>query len=196
LHLIIQINFMKHTILIIGLLPLFINTMAQEPVQDSSIKYKTRIFEATIYGKKAKIEDVYLVKVGDSVISISSSLIAFNSPSAGDKSIKYVLLSDIESIRIARKGHAGRGAVIGLAIGAGIGLLSGFAMGSDKEGTFWRTTAGEKALAFSILLGGTGALIGFIAGAVSGKKYVIGGNKQQLQQMNASLLERIYAAPK
>ena len=60
-----------------------------------------------------------------------------------------------------------KGMGLGLAIGAGGGVLMGLASGDDPSNQFIAFSAGQKAAALGVLLGGTGAVIGLIAGASS-----------------------------
>ena len=52
-------------------------------------------------------------------------------------------------------------------------------------------TAGEKAVAEAILLGGTGAIIGTIVGAIAKKKFIIGGNKKVYRDLQGDLMKRL-----
>lgn len=67
-----------------------------------------------------------------------------------------------------RKGRKGRSALIGLGVGAVVGVLAGFAAGDDKcgEGLFgclFTFTAEQKAGMLGAGLGGIGALVGAIS---------------------------------
>jgi len=75
---------------------------------------------------------------------------------------RSVNIEDIEVIRIVKKGKAGGGAVIGLVIGGGIGILIGTSsFPSDEYG-------GGEGILIGILAGVGGALLGGLAGAGTG----------------------------
>ena len=65
-----------------------------------------------------------------------------------------------------RKRNALNGALTGLLVGGAAGVLTGFAAGDDEPGTFIAFTAGEKATLGGVLLGGTGLVVGAVAGAL------------------------------
>jgi hypothetical protein len=70
----------------------------------------------------------------------------------------------------------GRGALEGLGVGAGLGVLTGAAAGfasgddecSDEEFCILEFSAGEKAVIFGVLLGGIGGVLGLVVGAAKG----------------------------
>lgn len=59
----------------------------------------------------------------------------------------------------------GRGAVLGLVSGAGLGFFLGLASGDDEPGAFMSLTGGEKAMLLAIPLGLFGLLVGTLIGA-------------------------------
>ncbi len=61
-----------------------------------------------------------------------------------------------------RRGNRGKGALIGLGVGAGTGFLLGMASGDDDEG-FLRFRAEEKGTIVAVVLAPVGALIGLLA---------------------------------
>ena len=66
---------------------------------------------------------------------------------------------------VGKRSQAGRGARIGALVGLVAGMALGFASGDDDPNGWFAMTAGEKALAGGVLLGGTGGLLGLIVGA-------------------------------
>jgi hypothetical protein len=184
---------MKNRLLSIALLVLCSTAYSQGTITDSSGKYKSQIFKASIYGKNAVVDDVYLVSIADSSITVSSKPVPFNLKD-GDYPKSIISYADIQSIQLARTGSAGLGALIGFLVGAGIGVIAGLSAGDDKEGWF-QMSAGEKALGLGILMGGGGGLVGLIIGITSKKKYSIYGNAGMLKEMNRSMLEKLYVNP-
>jgi hypothetical protein len=114
-------------------------------------------------------------------------------------------VSEIKTIGLQKKGAAGRGALLGLGIGALTGVIIGFAEGDDPvtpyTGTFgdifiaignaFAMTAEEKAAANGIALGVTGALTGYLIGKLTKKKFIIGGNKQVYRDLSVELTKRL-----
>ncbi len=79
----------------------------------------------------------------------------------GKTDTKVLLRDDITQLEVsAGRRSRGRGALIGAGIGAGAGGLMGLASGSDDANSFFRFTAGEKALIAAIFFAPIGALIG------------------------------------
>ena len=76
----------------------------------------------------------------------------------------------------------------GSLIGVGSGVAAGLIEGDDPENYFFSFSAGDKALAYGILLGVTGALLGLLLGAVVRKKFTISGSKEKFDQMRYNLL--------
>jgi hypothetical protein len=90
-------------------------------------------------------------------------------------------VSEIQTVSLQKKGAAGRGAILGLGIGALTGVIVGFAEGDDPvtpyTGTFgdifiavgnaFAMTAEEKAVANGLALGVTGALTGYLIGKLT-----------------------------
>src|SRR4051812_29992688 len=86
----------------------------------------------------------------------------------------------IEHIAIKRKGHVGRGLIIGSVIGVGVGAIIGFASGDTEcDGSPFcaSITAGEKAAVDAVAIGGLGALIGWGIGSRAKKSLKVGGNQ-------------------
>ncbi|HUS27932.1 MAG TPA: hypothetical protein VMZ53_05470 [Kofleriaceae bacterium] len=85
----------------------------------------------------------------------------------------------IAKVTEVRRGRgAAEGAGIGLAVGAVVGAALGFADGDDEcdeNSGMWCIfvfTAGEKAVMGGVVLGGIGAIVGLVAGAATGSKFV------------------------
>jgi hypothetical protein len=70
-------------------------------------------------------------------------------------------------VSVERHRNTLKGLGLGLAIGGGGGALIGLASGDDPSNQFLAFSAGEKAVVLGVLLGGSGAVIGLIAGALS-----------------------------
>lgn len=150
-----------------------------------------KIFKTTIVNQAAQQQSGYFYIITDSVISLTDAPVAHRvlSPSNTIRNYSY---GDIDYIKMKRKGSAGRGALYGALAGAGAGALGGAASGNDDPNTWFAMTAGEKAAVLGVFFAVTGALVGLLIGAVSHKKFQIGGSREKFQQMETTVLEKLY----
>jgi hypothetical protein len=120
-------------------------------------------------------------------------------------------IEQIQSISLRKKNSVLKGALIGLSIGVATGVVIGLASGNDPVQPYYSSnqdpygignlfvglnnafamTAGEKALYGAIGLGGTGAIMGAIIGAVAKKKFIIGGKKEVYHDLQGDLMRRL-----
>lgn len=126
-----------------------------------------------------------------------------------DKSamILHTPVPQISIIRTHKKNAVLKGTLIGLASGAVIGAIAGYASGDDPVqpytgdfadvfiavGNAFAMTAEEKAISGATGLGLAGAGIGAIIGAVAKKKFIIGGNRQTYKEKQHELAIRAMA---
>lgn len=88
-----------------------------------------------------------------------------------------VALADLQraEVSLGRRsafGGFGRGFLIGAGAGAALGVASGLASGDDDQAGWFAMSAGEKAVAGGVLLGGAGGLVGGIIGlAARGERW-------------------------
>jgi hypothetical protein len=176
---------MKLLILITLCLVFQFYSYAQDTLRLKPVVIKSRIYEAKIQSEKGVLYDHYLAEVQDSAILVSKAPVPYKQYSGGTGTLKFIGVSEIETISLQRKGRTGRGALYGGLIGAGAGVIIGLTSG----GTRWFST-GAVTVGSGLLMGGAGAIVGAVVGAVSQERYYIGGNKDRLQQMNASLLRK------
>jgi hypothetical protein len=129
---------------------------------------------------------------------------------AGNDNVN-VGIDQIRSISLRKKNSGLKGALLGMGIGATVGIIAGFASGDDEKQPYYDSnqdpfglgnvfvslnnafamTAGEKALAGGIGLGVSGAIIGAIIGAVAKKKFIIGGKKEVYRDLQGDLMKRL-----
>jgi hypothetical protein len=120
-------------------------------------------------------------------------------------------IDQIQSISLRKKNSVLKGTLIGLGVGIVTGTIIGFASGNDPVqpyydsnqdpygignafvalGNAFAMTAGEKAVAGAIGLGGTGAIMGAIIGAIAKKKFIIGGKKEVYRDLQGDLMKRL-----
>ena len=161
--------------------------------QDTSGKFRSRIFRAEVYNDKGMVYENFLVQVNDSNVLLSADPHPYNRLPADFSSLKLITYNEIDHINIRRKGSVGRGALTGGLIGLGVGVIIGLVEGSDEPDTWFAYTAGEKSAMYGAALGLTGGIIGAIIGAFAKKKFIIKGSPSALKEMNYTLLERIYS---
>ena len=78
-------------------------------------------------------------------------------------------IEDIKVIEIEKKSKVGKGALYGLLIGAGLGIMTGLISGDDPPGTWLLPmTAGQKAAIGGAAFGALGLLGGVLFGAAAG----------------------------
>lgn len=108
-----------------------------------------------------------LLFVTDSSLGIVTNDIGRNNLTISKVNDTVLIRSqDIIQVTIVGKSKILQGMVEGILIGGVFGVLLGFAGGDDTEG-FIRYTAAERASAFGVALGGSGLIIGAIAGIAS-----------------------------
>lgn len=180
---------MKKIIVVILAFFFFTNVYSQ----DTSGKFRTRIFIADIYNDKGIAYSNYLAQVNDSNVIMSLVPVAYTKVPADVSSLKLITYNEIDHIKIKRKGAVGRGALTGGLIGLGTGLLIGLVEGDDDPNSWFSYTAGEKAFIYGASLGIAGGIIGAVVGAVATKKFIIKGSPSALKELNTTLLERVYS---
>jgi hypothetical protein len=112
---------------------------------------------------------------------------------------------------LRKKNSVLKGSLFGMGAGILSGTILGLASGNDPVydypppgsdpfglGTFavglnnaFAMTAGEKAVAGAIVLGTTGAIIGAVIGSVAKKKFIIGGSKKRVRDLDTDLRRRL-----
>jgi multisubunit Na+/H+ antiporter MnhB subunit len=109
-----------------------------------------------------------LLSVRDSVLVIST-LEDASAEDLSNQTAAIIVVRNQYILHAVVKGEskAGKGALIGFAVGGGTGALMGLASGDDPQNTLFSMTAGQKAVLAGSVLGGLGALIGGIAGWIA-----------------------------
>jgi hypothetical protein len=99
-----------------------------------------------------------------------------------------IRLDELSSVRIEKKSTFLKGFGIGILAGAATGALLGFMSGNEEpSGPFdiFTFTAGEKAFAFGVVLGGFGGVIGGFVGALKGIDKTISLNALSPEKMHS-----------
>lgn len=126
--------------------------MAQEPVPvvDSGARVRLSTDSGTIVGS--------LVRADSAGFWISTEL----SPQQ-----VFVSRGSVKRLEVGlgTRSHAGQGALAGLFIGAGVGVIAGVAEGSDPPNSLIGFSAGDKAAILGLTLGGVGAALGALIGS-------------------------------
>lgn len=164
-----------------------VTVSAQDSPPKKKIFYKMELKEVSGLYKYG-----YLTNITDEHIYFSQQKINFGrSLQTRNKSMAY---TNVAQLKLRKKGAAGRTALVGGAIGVGVGILAGFIEGDDPEGYWLRFSAGDKAILYGISAGAGGSLIGFIIGSIAHKKFIIGGNRERYKEMKFNILEKVYGA--
>jgi hypothetical protein len=110
-----------------------------------------------------------------------------------------ILARNIDVIVVKRQGNGGRRALLGLAVGAGLGAMIGFAGGDDDcgQGVFCINdrTAGQKATDGAILFGLGGAITGMFIGALDRIENISIQGSEQTFRENTALLAKYIRFP-
>ena len=171
---------------------------------------------ATIHTTEGKTLKGWFYKSDDNnIVLLPEKYKKFNSASLANAEIKSntinIDVEQIQSISLRKKNSVLKGALIGFGIGALTGVIAGLASGNDPVQPYYSSnqdpygignffvsinnsfalTAGQKAIGGAILLGGTGAIIGTIVGAMAKKKFIIGGNKKVYRDLQSDLMKRL-----
>ncbi|MES1214646.1 MAG: hypothetical protein ABUT20_03935 [Bacteroidota bacterium] len=117
----------------------------------------------------------------------------------------------IRTLTLQKKNSVMKGFLIGLGAGIVTGAIMGFASGDDVVepypnpaddpyglGTFFTglnnafaMTAGQKAVGGAFVMGTMGALTGIVIGSIAKKKFIIGGSKKRVRDLDADLRQRL-----
>ncbi|HVM88111.1 MAG TPA: hypothetical protein VMT76_07965 [Puia sp.] len=156
-----------------------------------SLPEKKGFFKTKVLTLNAISHSGYLYGIGDSILFLSDGkqpLCFYGSFKNSNLKLDY---SDIESLRLYRKGKIWRSTVIGAATGIIIGAVIGFAGGDDPQGSLFHTTAEEKALAGGTAVGLLGGITGLIIGLVSHKTFVLHGKKEKYNKMRNTMMTKL-----
>lgn len=177
---------------VLSLLLVAILLQTQALTQDT-LPRKKRIFKVSVYTVSGHNITGYMPAITDTALFVSHTeqrLLPYPPKDPEFTSIPY---SNLEMVRVRRKGATGRSILIGALIGFATGAAIGLADGDDENRGFciFCLTAGEKALVFGAGGGLLGGITGAIIGATAHKKFIIGGSKPAFDKMRLSVLEKI-----
>jgi hypothetical protein len=125
----------------------YVTISAQDSLPKKKIFYKMELQEIT-----GEYKYGYLANITEEVIYYSPEKLRFGTPlQSMDKNIMY---NNVAKLKLKRQGAGGRAALIGGAIGVGVGIIAGLIEGDDPEGYWLRFSAGDKAVVYGSLAGG------------------------------------------
>lgn len=161
-----------------------VNVFAQQgPLSESNKVYKMELNKTA----SSKL-DGYIKNITDSLLYYTTQKCMLGSAiSLGDPAISY---ADIQSIRLKRKGGAGRGALIGCGIGFASGFIVGLAHGDDPKGSWFSMSASEKGIALGLLGAAGGTMIGLVVGALSSNRFDIRSQKANFMSLQTFLAKK------
>lgn len=113
----------------------------------------------------------------------------------GNTNIKRLGYREVGELTLHRQGAAGRAALAGLLIGAGIGMIGGVIAGSGSSDSWFKISTGEAVLSGVLVCGGGGGLLGLLLGSISEKTFKIKGNRAKHRAMKYDVLRKIYETP-
>ena len=181
---------MKKILIMLALTVVFNQGKAQETATDSLPQIRSVAFDVKVYGPKKLIAHNYLLGVNDTAIALSSLPIPYQMPYNEHNLMQLIPSSEIEYITIRKKGATGRGAVIGVILGAIAGGSIGMVIDSE-EPKLKHFTSITSSMVGAVALGLAGGILGAVIGSIP-KKIQIGGQKEKVQALNMTVLERIY----
>lgn len=140
---------------------------------------KKHVIVIDVNARMGNVNNYYLQSFSDTSLSLSRQPIVYGTANvSADRIINY---QDIQTITYRRRGATGRTILAGAGIGILTGAVIGLASGDDPPGTWFRFSAGEKAVALGVFLGITGTVVGTIAGLLSNKRFAILGEQNRFQ---------------
>lgn len=155
--------------------------------QNETIVHLPKAYRLTIVSKEGAPQKGYFAGVSDSVVFISiKPQIKGNFINQSTTPVPY---SEIEIIRMKRKGSIPRGLLLGTLIGATSGILLGYLSGDDSQSSWISFTAEEKAFGLGVFNGTLGAITGTILGALIRKEFIINGNREKHLKYKRTILE-------
>lgn len=166
---------MKNHFLITQLF-LFISIMSfAQPVVKKGIIKPYEVIIITINKSKIKAWLHSVDKEGLNLINKRTNL----SPIRKAETNQTIPFDQITSMKIRKKGSAGKSALIGAGIGVGIGALMGAVVGSGvgRDSEREAEAAFQFGLAGALVFGVIGATLGAPFGLLNNKKYLINGNQ-------------------
>ncbi|MEO5684558.1 MAG: hypothetical protein ABIQ88_18095 [Chitinophagaceae bacterium] len=158
--------------------------------QDSTL-LKKRLFSVVASDFDNGKTKGWLANINDTAIQISYLPARFARTAAKPGNIIALNYNLLTAVRIKRSNAGLRGLGTGFICGFALGGIIGFASGDDKAGIV-RFSAGENALAGGLLAGILSAGIGAIIGALPGRKFIIGGKKENFDQLRFNVMGRAY----
>jgi hypothetical protein len=147
---------MFRTLLVLTLLS-FVAPQAARAQQDTT---------GLVPGRRIRIHQEGNQKLVGSFVAMDSASLAMVT-TAGDT--VRVPRSNVTGLDLSQgtKSNAGKGAITGLLIGGGVGIVLGLAASSDAEGSFFDVGAGTWAAGSGLFFGAVGAGIGALIGSGS-----------------------------
>jgi hypothetical protein len=178
----------------------FMITTLSKAQTDSASGKKQKTFVTSTTTMDSKIIKGTLTAVNDSQLVLRTYKDQIN-----------ISAENLKSFTVKRKNSTLKGALIGFGIGAAAGIIIGFASGNDPVMAYpdynddplglasigvalnnaFAMTAGQKAVAGGVALGGTGAIVGTIIGALAKKKFTIGGKKEKFHDLQGELMMKL-----
>lgn len=163
-------------------------SLAQTPIL-RKVTYKITIEDSSPEPVKG-----YLFNFTDSSLKVGFWPVSFGDPAGARENFTEINYKHISEISLKRNHGAGRGAWKGAAIGVLSGVIAGMIEGDDPPEYWFRMTAGEKALVYGGMGAAAGTGIGALIGALTKKRFVIGGTRDKFDELKADVLTKVYGS--
>ena len=199
----------KLIILIIALVPFYCLYAQDDPIISSKKIMPNMASLKTVDGR---IQKGWFYQLNDSQMVLLDKLNQHNKINDNSSIGRhYYNIDQVQSLSLRKKNSVMKGFLIGLGFGILTGVITGFVSGDDKIeplppadsdpfgiGTAFVSfsnsfamTAGEKAVFGAIGFGTVGAITGILIGAIAKKKFIIGGSKKRVRDLEGELRQRL-----
>ena len=158
--------------------------LAQQPLLKNNYYLKARVWQIN-----QPAHDWYVADVNDSAVLLAQDPVKFRQSGLSSANLNY---QQVEMVFLKRKGSVGRGLWKGALGGMVLGGIIGAITYKKCDDCWLDLGVGVDIAAGAILGTGGGGIIGMIVGALSGKHFTIGGNKQKFDEMRLSVLDMTY----
>ena len=117
-------------------------------------------------GRRIRVQQHQGTMVQGALVSVSDTALTLRTSETDTVVVARAAIAKVE-VYEGTKSKAGKGAVTGLLIGGGIGVVLGVATASSTEGTLLESSPGSYAVGSGLLFGALGAGVGALIGSGS-----------------------------
>ncbi len=163
-------------------------------ISPDSMAKKRIIYKIELWEMNGKFNKGYLANITDEEVLYMNERGMFGTSTKNQTAVGYRV---VKKIWLQRNNGAGRGALKGFLIGAGVGLFAGAIAGMAGSGSSSSSFQIEIPFGQAILGGmafgeGIGGILGLFFGGTSQKTFKLNRNKEKHSQMKVEVLQKIY----